>query len=203
MDLFDSEREITPIHLPLKDADVTYYPNFLTQVKAEDYFKILSAETAWRQDAIKIFGKTYPQPRLTALYGDTDKPYSYSGITMFPKPFTKTLLEIKNKIEILCNVQFTSVLLNLYRDGTDSMGWHSDDEKELGKHPFIASISLGTTRMFHLKHKQNKNISYKLPLEPASLLIMKGNTQQFYKHQLPKTKRLTLARINLTFRIIK
>ncbi|MFC7356955.1 alpha-ketoglutarate-dependent dioxygenase AlkB family protein [Jejudonia soesokkakensis] len=203
MNLFASERDIKPIHLPLEDGDVTYYPAFLSQEEASEYYNILFTETDWQQDDIKIFGKIYPQPRLTALYGDTTKSYSYSGITMFPKPFTPTLSAIKNKIEDLMGIQFTSVLLNLYRDGTDSNGWHSDDEKELGNQPIIASLSLGATRMFHLKHKYTTSKSYKLPLEAGSLLIMKGNTQHNWKHQIPKTKKKVDSRINLTFRIIK
>lgn len=203
MNLFSSERNSTPVHLPLEDAEVTYYPTFLSQEEASEYYNILLAETDWQQDDIKIFGKVYQQPRLTALYGDSEKPYSYSGITMFPKPFTPTLSVLKNKIESLIKIQFTSVLLNLYRDGSDSNGWHSDDEKELGKQPVIASLSLGATRMFHLKHKSSTAKSYKVPLEAGSLLLMKGNTQHFWKHQIPKTKKPVNPRINLTFRIIK
>lgn len=203
MDLFSSEKNKEPIKLPLQDAEVIYYPSFFTSEETNKYFEILSNETPWQQDDIKLFGKTYPQPRLTALYGDNDNSYSYSGIKMLPKPFSKTLQEIKLRIEEVSEVKFTTVLLNLYRDGSDSNGWHSDDEKELGINPFIASISFGTNRMFHLKHKQDKNLRCRLLLENGSLLLMKGATQHNWQHQLPKSKKIKEPRINLTFRVLK
>ncbi len=203
MDLFSSENNNEPLTLPLKEAEVLYYPSFFSSSESLDYFEILQKETIWQQDDIKLFGKIYPQPRLTALYGNNEQSYSYSGIKMFPKPFNKTLREIKLKIEEVCQIEFTTVLLNLYRDGNDSNGWHSDDEKELGDNPFIASVSFGTNRMFHLKHKQDKNLRYKLLLETGSLLIMKGATQHNWQHQLPKSKKIKEPRINLTFRILK
>ncbi len=203
MELFSSEKNREPIKLPLPDAEAIYYPSFFTLEESALYFEILNSKTPWQQDDIKLFGKTYPQPRLTALYGDDDKSYSYSGIEMLPKPFSKTLKEIKLKIEKVSEVKFTTVLLNLYRDGNDSNGWHSDDEKELGINPFIASVSFGTNRMFHLKHKQDKNLRYKLLLENGSLLLMKEATQHNWQHQLPKSKKIKESRINLTFRILK
>jgi len=118
-------------------------------------------------------------------------------------PFTPTLLQIKNKIEGNITEKFNAVLLNLYRDGNDSMGWHSDDEKELGENPVIASISLGEERMFHLRHKNNKLLKFKFLLQHGSLLLMKGKTQHFWQHQIPKSKKINKSRINLTFRIIK
>lgn len=200
MNLFSSEEHPECIRPELTDADLVYYPSFFSERDANTYFKILQKETDWQQDDIKIFGKTVPQPRLTALYGSEEKPYSYSGITMHPKPFTPTLLEIKAKIEKVSEEKFNTVLLNLYRDGKDSNGWHSDDEKELGDHPCIASASFGVKRPFHMKHKQAKDRVYKLPLSHGSLLIMQGSTQQFWKHQLPKALKITAPRINLTFR---
>ena len=122
---------------------------------------------------------------------------------MYPKQWTATLLTIKNDIEAVCNHSFTSVLLNLYRDGNDSNGWHSDNEKELGNNPFIASLSLGEQRIFHFKHKVDSRLKCKIELAPGSLLLMGGTTQEKWKHQLPKTKREVSPRINLTFRIIK
>ncbi len=165
-------------------------------------FSTILKETDWQEDDITIFGKTYRQPRLTALYANNEKHYKYSNIVMFPKKFTSTLLEIKQDIEIECPKAFTSVLLNLYRDGSDSNGWHSDNEKELGKLPFIASLSLGTKRIFHLKHITDISQRFKIELANGSLLLMGGKTQKNYKHQLPKTKKTLGQRINLTFRTI-
>lgn len=160
-------------------------------------------ETEWQQDDIKIFGKVYQQPRLTALYGDDGKSYSYSNITMYPKPMTPLLKEIKSKIELMTQTVFNTVLLNLYRDGTDSNGWHSDNEKELGKNPVIASVSLGAKRSFKLKQRGDKKLNYKIFLNHGSLLLMQGETQHHWLHELPKSKKITEPRINLTFRVIK
>ena len=188
------------IKFQLEDADVFYKTDFYTSEKAWEYFEILLKETDWQEDEITVFGKTYPQPRLTALFGDSDKSYSYSNIKMFPKPFTKLLQTIKEDIEKFSGEKFNTVLLNLYRDGSDSNGWHSDDEKELGKNPAIASVSFGAERVFHLQNKKDKSIKQKLILENGSLLVMKGETQHTWQHQIPKTKKLIGARINLTFR---
>lgn len=201
MDLFSSEDSTEKIKLDLPDSDISYFPHFFSSEKASDYFKVLKSETEWQQDTITLYGKTYPQPRLTALYGDNEKHYTYSGITMFPKPFSSTLLEIKSKVEVVSETKYNVVLLNLYRHGNDSIGWHSDDEKELGKNPNIASVSFGAERMFHLKHNKEK-ISFKIKLENGSLLLMKGATQHFWKHQIPKSKKINQLRINLTFRRI-
>ncbi|WP_339703266.1 alpha-ketoglutarate-dependent dioxygenase AlkB [uncultured Marixanthomonas sp.] len=200
--LFPSEENSTPIQPNLPNAEVVYYPHFFSEKKAYTYFETLLKETNWQQDDITVFGKTYKQPRLTALYGENGKSYSYSGITMTPLPLTPVLTKIKNKVEEISNVKFNVVLLNLYRDGKDSNGWHSDDEKELGENPVIASVSFGAERIFHLKHKQDKASKYKVNLKNGSLLVMKGQTQHFWKHQIPKTKKSVSPRINLTFRKI-
>ncbi len=188
--------------LPLPDAHIEYYPNFFNTALADHYYLNLLKHTPWRQDDIKVFGKVYPQPRLTALYGITEQPYTYSGITMHPQPFQTIHHEIANAISSKTLETFTTVLLNLYRDGNDSNGWHSDDEKELGINPVIASISLGAQRYFHLKHKTDERLRYKLSLAHGSLLLMKGSTQHCWKHQLPKSKKVATPRINLTFRTI-
>lgn len=191
------------IDLKLPDSDVIYFPKFYDSVTASKMFEKMMIETSWQQDDIKVFGKIYKQPRLTVLYAENEKPYSYSNITMFPKPFTPLLKEIKADIESVSGLSFTTVLLNLYRDGSDSNGWHSDDEKELGNNPAIASLSLGEARWFHLKHKQDKLQRSKIELAHGSLLIMQGSTQHYWKHQLAKTARKVEPRINLTFRLIK
>ncbi|MFT4674117.1 MAG: alkylated DNA repair dioxygenase AlkB [Saprospiraceae bacterium] len=203
MNLFEDNSGIEKIVLPMPDAVVSYYPNFYNEAQALLFQEEIKQDTLWQEDDIKLFGKVYKQPRLTALYGDSDKPYRYSNIQMTPNQWTPTLLKIKEDIERISNQKFTSVLLNLYRDGSDSNGWHSDDEKELGKHPFIASLSFGANRIFHFKHRQDPRLKFKIALEHGSLLLMGGATQEFWKHQIPKTKRKLSPRINLTFRQIK
>jgi alkylated DNA repair dioxygenase AlkB len=140
---------------------------------------------------------------LTALYGNEGKPYSYSNIKMQPHPWNLLLQKIKSKVESVSDTNFTTVLLNQYRDGKDSNGWHADNEKELGTNPIIASISFGAERTFQLKHNSNIDLKKSIVLEHGSLLLMKGTTQHFWKHQIPKTAKPVGPRINLTFRVIK
>ncbi|SHI51161.1 alpha-ketoglutarate-dependent dioxygenase AlkB family protein [Flavobacterium haoranii] len=198
MNLFDEE-EIT---LPLKDGQFIYYPKFLNEELASELFNSIYQETNWKEDSITIFGKKILQPRLTCLFGNEGKPYSYSGITMYPNNWNKPLLFIKNEIEQICTQNFTTVLANLYRNENDSNGWHADNEKSLGHDPIIASISLGEERLFQIKHNSNKSEKINLILEHGSLLLMKEGSQIHYKHQLPKSKTSKNPRINLTFRTI-
>ena len=186
----------------LPDAELEYFPNFLTKVKADLLLQKLLKEIRWQQQNIKLFGKEIPQPRLTAFYAEKGISYTYSGLQLNPTDFSSELWELKQKTEALSGFIFNTCLANLYRDGNDSMGWHADDEKVLGKNPVIASISLGGIRRFQLKHKTNKNLKENIDLNHGSLLIMKGSMQHFWKHQLPKTKKEVLPRINLTFRKI-
>jgi len=188
------------LHLP--DIDINYYPNFLSKEKANTYFNTFLNNVPWQKDKIKVFGKWYDQPRLTALYANHGKAYSYSGITMHPHSFTEELLKLKSAVEDKAQTQFTSCLLNYYRDGKDSNGWHADNEKELGTNPIIASLSFGAERFFHLRHQKNKTLKHKILLEHGSLLLMKGKTQHFWHHQIPKTAKTIGGRINLTFRKI-
>lgn len=192
-----------PIVLDLPDAEIIYYPHFMDTIEADAIFSELKNTIPWQQDEIRVFGKIHQQPRLTALYGNKDKSYSYSNITMAPNPWIPILDKIKLEVEKICKTEFTTVLLNYYRDGKDSNGWHADDEKELGKNPIIASMSFGATRSFQLKHNSNTGIKKNILLEHGSLLVMKGTTQQYWKHQIPKTAKQIGPRINLTFRIIK
>ncbi len=200
MELFTDSKEI---ELKMIDADVTYFPEFLNYQEADGLFNALLEDTPWQQDDITVFGKTYKQPRLTALYASNAKGYSYSNITMKPHNFSKKLLSIKSRIEDKVHEEFTTCLLNLYRDGADSNGWHADDEKELGVNPIIASVSLGVERVFHFKHKDHKALKERLILKHGSLLLMKGPTQHNWLHQIPKTKKPIGKRINLTFRMIE
>jgi alkylated DNA repair dioxygenase AlkB len=197
--LFPAEK----IVFSVPNAEIEYYPHFFDEEQSNALFQELLSEVPWQQDDITVFGMTHPQPRLTALFGNEGKPYSYSNIVMHPHKWNPLMMYIKNEIEQICNVSFTTVLLNLYRDGKDSNGWHADNEKELGTNPTIASVSFGAERVFHLQHNSIKEEKIKLNLEDGSLLIMKGETQHFWKHQIPKTAKSIAPRINLTFRIIK
>lgn len=198
--LFQNSSE--PIHFDLKEADIIYYPNFYSFLEANSIFEKLLHEIPWQQDDIKVYGKVYAQPRLTALFGNDGKPYSYSNIKMQPHPWNLILQKMKFQIENVIAENFTTVLLNLYRNGKDSNGWHADNEKELGTNPVIASLSFGEKRYFHLQHNTDKELKLKILLEHGSLLIMKGTTQHFWKHQIPKTAKPIGNRINLTFRKI-
>jgi alkylated DNA repair dioxygenase AlkB len=197
--LFPTEK----IHFDLPDADIEYYSNFFQTSRADALFEQLKNEIPWQQDDITVFGKTYPQPRLTALFGNEGKPYSYSNIVMQPNTWTPLLVFIKEEVEQVSGEKFTTVLLNYYRDGKDSNGWHADNERELGRNPVIASVSFGAERAFHLQHNTIKEQKLKITLEHGSLLLMKGTTQHFWKHQIPKTAKEIGPRINLTFRFIK
>jgi alkylated DNA repair dioxygenase AlkB len=198
MQLFPNEKII--FNLP--DAEIEYFPDFFLNEKATELFNILKAEIPWQQDSITVYGKNHLQPRLTALFGNEGKPYGYSNIIMQPHHWNPLLIYIKEEIEKVCSENFTSVLLNYYRNGQDSNGWHADNEKELGRNPIIASLSLGQDRTFQLKHN-TLDIRQNINLQHGSLLLMKGTTQHFWKHQIPKTKKEIEGRINLTFRTIK
>lgn len=197
--LFESE----PILLTLPDAEIIYFPQFLQKEEADSFFNELIKITPWQQDEITVYGKKHLQPRLTALYGNEGKPYSYSNITMQPHPWTVLLQQIKSHIERVTETNFTTVLLNYYRNGNDGNSWHADNEKELGVNPVIASLSFGAERTFQLKHNSDSSQKKSITLEHGSLLLMKGTTQHFWKHQIPKTAKLIDPRINLTFRKIE
>lgn len=199
--LFESTSE--PIFLDLPDAEIIYYPQFYDKEQADIIFAELVKDIPWQQDEIRVYGKIHPQPRLTALFGNEGKPYSYSNITMQPHPWNSLLQKLKTEIEKVSDTIFTTVLLNQYRDGKDSNGWHADNEKELGTNPVIASLSFGAERTFQLKHNLDKDLKKNIVLQHGSLLLMKGKTQHFWKHQIPKTAKPIYPRINLTFRVIK
>jgi alkylated DNA repair dioxygenase AlkB len=185
------------------DGEVYLYPNFYQEEGSQSTFEKLKQTTLWKQDKMKIYGKEVDFPRLTAWYADGDQEYTYSGVVNTPIPFTSLLLKIKQAAEQQCGKQFNSALLNYYRDGGDSMGWHSDDEKELSGNPVIASASFGATRTFQFKHKSQKNAKVSVALNNGSLLIMQGITQHHWLHQVPKTAKPMGPRINITFRDIK
>lgn len=199
MNLFPDEKII--FNLP--NAEIEYFPNFISVEKANRLFEQLKTEIPWQQDTITVYGKNHPQPRLTALFGNEGKPYGYSNIVMQPHQWNPLLMFLKEEVEKECEEKFTTVLLNYYRNGQDSNGWHADNEKELGRNPIIASLSFGEERVFQLKHNIIETAKQNIILQHGSLLIMKGTTQHFWKHQIPKTKKEIGSRINLTFRIIK
>ena len=191
-----------PQNLLPHNGELYYYPQFFSTAVANELFDNLTNTIAWKQEPIVIFGKQLMQPRLTALYGDPAITYGYSGITMQPIEWTTALQTIKQAIEPIAQTLFTTVLLNNYRNGNDSMGWHRDNEPVLGKNPLIASVSFGAARKFNFRDYETKKTNISLLLEHGSLLIMKGATNHFWEHQLPKTKQTNSPRINLTFRTI-
>lgn len=200
MNLFeqiDAHTNLLPSH-----GTLFHYPAFLSPEQANNIYNRLYHETPWQQYQIKIFGRLLDQPRLTAWYGIEGTSYSYSGLKLAPLPFTPTLWKIKNLIEEKAGMPFNSVLMNLYRNGNDSMGWHADDERELGLNPCIASLSIGSTRKFKIKHREIPHYKMDLPLENGSLLLMGGEMQHHWLHAIPKEPKIGGARINLTFRNI-
>ena len=196
--LFDTDKNLLPFC-----GEALLFPDFFSKKESEKYFNHLNNEIKWKQEPIEIFGKEVMQPRLTAFYGDVEKVYSYSGIAMQPYQWTNELLEIKAKIETVAQTRFTSALLNYYRNEKDSMGWHRDNEKGLGLYPVIASVSFGASRIFQLRDHKNKNIIKSIELTNGSFLLMRGETQHHWEHQLPKTSKPKNVRFNLTFRVIQ
>lgn len=194
MTLFDSTetRELLP-----RDGSAVYRPGFLDPGTSDEHLKGLLDEVPWEARSIVLFGRRVPQPRLACWYGD--ETYSYSGITLEPRPWSPRLAALKSVVEAATNHSFNSVLVNLYRDGNDSMGWHADDERELGPEPVIASLSLGRTRTFRFRHRDTKE-TISVELESGSLVVMSGLSQVCWVHEVPKSKRVTDPRINLTFR---
>jgi alkylated DNA repair dioxygenase AlkB len=206
LDMFGSENETNLFPKKglniIRNGEFIYLPNFFTKQESDFLFNLLKINVLWKQETMNMYGKRVDFPRLTSWYGDNDKPYSFSGITLDPNPWTKELLEIKAKIEPIADVNFNSVLLNRYRNGSDSISWHTDAEKELGLNPIIASVNFGATRNFQLRHIETKE-KIDIDLSHGCLLIMQGELQHFWQHQIPKTTKPVNERINLTFRVIK
>jgi alkylated DNA repair dioxygenase AlkB len=186
-----------------KGGVLEFDSSFLPKSEADFLLEFLRANVSWEQKFYtdRRTGKQMVQPRLTAWYADNSKmAYSYSGVTQVVQPWLPELLELKKKIEAVSGAEYNSVLLNFYRDGTDSVGFHADDEKELGNDPNIASISLGATRDFWMREKNSLYTSIDFELNNGSLLIMSGTTQKYWQHSIPKAFGLKEGRINLTFR---
>ncbi|MGH1542517.1 MAG: alpha-ketoglutarate-dependent dioxygenase AlkB family protein [Arenicella sp.] len=207
MDLFaelsgTSNRQMGQL-ISLPNAELQYFPALFDQDSSDSNFEYLLNDVAWAQEHITLYGKTNKVPRLSAWYGDAAEMYTYSGITSKALPWTDLLLHIKRDVESVTGALFNSVLVNLYRDGADSVAWHSDDEPELGENPTIASVSFGQIRPFQLRMKHDHRVKYSLDLAHGSCLLMSGQMQAYWQHQIAKSKKITQARINLTFRMIK
>lgn len=198
LDLFDSgKREnILPY-----GGEVSYDPTWLDRGEADSLFAVLLGEEAWQSDIIKMFGKTIVTDRKVIWYGEPGCSYTYSGIKKEPRPWSALMRNLKERVEPHLGMEFNSCLANLYHHGEEGMGWHSDDEPELGEEPEIAVISLGAERKFKFKHKTSNEVVDQV-LGAGSLLVMQGKAQQQWWHSLPKSKRVTEPRISLTFRKI-
>lgn len=199
MDLSDRDenRNLLPY-----DGEVIYIGKILSRKSANDFFNILLSSIPWKRDEVKIFGKHIITKRKVAWYADGGLSYAYSNTTKEGLQWTAELLQLKGQVEGLSDTKFNSCLLNLYHNGSEGMNWHSDDEKSLVANSTIASLSFGAERKFALKHKQTKE-TITLNLENGSLLLMKGLTQSYWLHSLPKSAKVSESRVNLTFRCMK
>ena len=188
-------------NIDLMDGELIHHSPWLSEAEANGLFQQLLEQLDWQQLQVKLFGKTHDSPRLSAFYGDHGVNYRYSAITHQALPWHPVLLKLNQRLSNEFNLTFNSTLANLYRDGQDAMGWHSDDEPELGRNPTIASINLGETRIFKFKHRTT-NERYDLPLHHGDLLIMKGALQHHWMHAILKQNKPLNPRINLTYRMI-
>lgn len=185
------------------DGEALFYPGFLLEKESTSYFDHILHGFSWKQEQIKLYDKWVLQPRLTAFCGDLSRDLEYSEKVIKPQHWTEMMLDLKLKTEALCNHTFTHALFNLYRDGKDSVSWHRDKVQNWGVDPVIASISLGAARIFQFRNYKDKSLVRSLELTPGSLLIMKGTTQRYWEHQVPKTTRRIGPRINITFRVLQ
>ena len=190
----------TPVQIDLKESRATLFRNILTPERSDSIFTSLIESTPWKQDKINFMGKVRPVPRLAAWYSKTLQSYVYSGIKVAAHPYTNLITELNNTVERATGFQFNSVLINLYRDGSDSVSWHADDEPSLGCSITIASLSFGVSRDFQLKRKDGQGKTITIVLENGSLLLMQHPTQRYWLHQIPKRQKIGDERINLTFR---
>ena len=188
--------------LPLAGATLSYDASWLGAAEADSLLDLLHAEIPWERHRIRIFGREVDSPRLSCWIGDPGASYTYSRTRFEPHPWSPALADLRTRVEATTGCAFNSVLANLYRDGADGMGWHSDDEPELGHAPSIASVSLGAPRRFQLRHRSDPAQRATLTLAHGSLLLMQGTTQANYRHALPKTTRPVAPRLNLTFRLV-
>lgn len=197
----NSVQKFGDYQIDLVDGALYYIPKWLSETRAAHLFEILQHELEWQQGTVRVFGNWHRIPRLQAWYGDPSAIYGYSGKPLIPLPWHNELLQLRDDLAH-AGIQSNAVLANLYRNGNDRMGWHSDNERELGICPVISSVSLGATRTFQLKHKRT-NQRMDLELESGSLLVMAGSLQSNWLHALPQRKRIANGRINLTYRMVK
>ncbi|MEK7293237.1 MAG: alpha-ketoglutarate-dependent dioxygenase AlkB [Actinomycetota bacterium] len=188
-----------PVELLPFDGGARLYPNFLDIDYADDVFRRLMEETPWEDREIVVFGKRHREPRRTAWHSDPNISYAYSGVSRTGQPWTPLLMELRDKCAHTADATFNAVLLNLYRDGNDGVGWHADNEASNGREPTIASLSFGASRRFDFRHRETKTTIH-VQLDPGSLLVMSGLSQHCWVHQVPRTMRVREPRINLTFR---
>lgn len=193
----------TFIDIPLREARIQFNPHWLDAAEADHAFAELRRSIAWETHRIRLFGRELDAPRLSCWIGDPGASYTYSRTRFEPHVWTTTLAMLRDRLQRELRADFNSVLANLYRDGRDSMGWHSDDERELGVEPVIASLSLGAARRFVLRHRRNPDSKLALDLPHGSLLLMRGQTQRHWRHALPRTAKPVGERINLTFRLVR
>lgn len=191
-----------PEIISLPGAEMKFWPRFLADDRAAAMLVAVRQQTPWVQSDIRIAGRTIPIPRLNAWYGDAGADYSYSGVLLETQPWTETLKSLKFQVEACTGREFNSALVNLYRDNRDSVDWHADDEPELGRQPVVASLSLGESRTFELRRKDNHREKLKLLLPHGSLLLMTGDTQTHWQHRVAKEKTLCGERVNITFRTV-
>ncbi|AZR32417.1 alpha-ketoglutarate-dependent dioxygenase AlkB family protein [Xanthomonas vasicola] len=190
------------IRVTLPEAEIHWWRGWLPPVQADALMQALLAQAQWEVHRIRLFGRMVDSPRLSSWIGEPEASYRYSGIRFSPQPWLAVLQPVRTRLEDETSYQFNSVLVNRYRSGSDAMGWHSDDEPELGAQPLIASLSLGATRRFAFKHRDDAAVKQALELGRGDLLLMGGDTQRHYKHALPRTAKPVGERINLTFRQI-
>ncbi|MDP9081985.1 MAG: alpha-ketoglutarate-dependent dioxygenase AlkB [Bacteroidota bacterium] len=181
---------------------LAYHPGFVDEQAANYLLQKFITKTPWKQSTQKMWDKEYLTPRLTSWHGDIGTDYSVSGKISNPNPWTPELLMLKEKVEAVAGIHFNSVLLNYYRDGNDSVAWHSDRESVLGKNPVIASVSFGQVRSFDIRNKASHNEHYSVRLEHGSLLLMKAGLQEHWEHRIAKSAKPMKARVNLTFRLV-
>ena len=185
-----------------KYTSIKYFPNWLTYQEADDLLTTSIEKVPWRQDFIYMMGKKIPIPRLQNWYCETGASYTYSRINLLALEFPSWMEDLRRRVELSTSETFNAILVNYYRDGKDSNDWHSDDEKELGAYPVIASVSIGAERVFHLRHKVTKQ-KIKMNLPHGSLLLMGAGIQEYWQHKLSKTSLQVGPRINLTLRYMR
>ncbi|GAB4350772.1 MAG: alpha-ketoglutarate-dependent dioxygenase AlkB [Immundisolibacter sp.] len=190
--------------MPLPDGCLAHWRRFMAPAEADSLLVQLLDRVPWQQHRVRVFGREYPTPRLCAWYGDAKARYAYSGQALEPLPWLPSLAMLRSRLEAALGRPFNSVLVNLYRDGADGMGWHSDDEPSLGPEPVIASLSVGATRRLVLRHRRRADLApIEVPLYGGDLWVMAGALQRHWRHAVPKTRRAVGPRINLTFRFVR